>query len=426
MAGFLFSLNVLAQKDEIKAAENAIKANNFSEAVQVLKSAEPLLATAKDKMKAQYYLALGKALFANGTQPSQTGEAAKAFKKVIDIENNPTSTYSQEAGTIFNNIIGEINKKATENYRKGLENNNDESTIATAKEYFGKSAAGFEQIYNLSEKDTAFYQNAAFIYYFAGQHDKSNEIYQKLLDLKYTGASTTYLAKSVMNDEEVAYATKAERDNQVKMKLAKEPKDEIRENQTNEIKKMIVKNYLALKQNDKALAAIEEAKKASPGDYGLLVDEANVYYAMGNNAKFKEKLEEAVKINPNDYVLHYNIGVMKSDLKDNDGAIESYQKAIELKPDYADAYNNIGAAVLAKAQPIVEEMNKNLNNFSKYDELQAKQLGIYRQALPYFEKAYQLDNKNLPVMQTLVGIYEQLEMYDQSKAVKNAISNLKN
>jgi tetratricopeptide (TPR) repeat protein len=194
----------------------------------------------------------------------------------------------------------------------------------------------------------------------------------KLLSIGYTGAGTLYSAKSIVNDQEVFYNTKKEMDDQVKLKLVVDPQVKAKEPQTIEMKKMIVKNYLALKDNVKALETILEAKQMSPNDYGLLVDEANVYYAMGDNVKFKEKLEEAVQINPTDYVLHYNIGVMKSDLKDLDGAIESYNKAIALKPDYADAYNNIGAAVLAKAEPIVEEMNNNLNNFAKYDELQAE------------------------------------------------------
>jgi tetratricopeptide (TPR) repeat protein len=221
------------------------------------------------------------------------------------------------------------------------------------------------------------------------------------------------------------FNSKKEMDDQVRLKVAKNPVVKAKEPQTIEMKKMIVKNYIALKQNDKALEAITEAKQSAPNDYGLLVDEANVYYAMGDNKKFKEKLEEAVQINPTDYILHYNIGVMKSDLKDLDGAIDSYNKAIALKPDYADAYNNIGAAILSKAEPIVEEMNQNLNNFAKYDELQAKQMDVYKEALPYFEKAYELNNSNINVVQALVGIYEQLGMYDKSKELKVVYTKLK-
>lgn len=421
VTAFLLSVATFAQKDEIKAAENALKSGDYNEAVTVLKGAESLLADAKDKQKAQFYLLLGKAY--NGK--AMIDEAMTALNQVIEIEKNGSKTYTEEAGSILNSIIQSISKKASEAYADAVKYSDSEDTHDLAVQKFGESAEGFEKVYSVSKRDTAFLQNAAFIYYFAEKHQKSIDTYKKLLEIGYSGAGTSYTATSTVNGQDVSFNSQKEMDNQVKLGIVTDPKVNVRENQTIEMKKMIVKNYLALKENDKALEAIMEAKQSAPNDYGLLVDEANVYYAMGDNMKFKEKLEEAVQINPNDYILHYNIGVMKSDLKDLDGAIESYNKAIALKPDYADAYNNIGAAILAKAEPIVQEMNKNLNNFDKYDQLQAKQLELYKEALPYFEKAYELNNKNISVVQALMGIYEQLEMYDKAKELRAVYNSLK-
>jgi hypothetical protein len=77
---FIFSVATFAQKDEIKAAETAMKENNYTEAINVLKGAESLLATAKDKQKAQYYLVLGKAYYANGTTPTNFQPACTGFE----------------------------------------------------------------------------------------------------------------------------------------------------------------------------------------------------------------------------------------------------------------------------------------------------------------------------------------------------------
>ncbi len=424
LVAMMISFASFSQKEELKAAENALKANNFKDAVSVLKNAEPLLAAAKDKQKAQYYLLLGKGYNGQG----MINDAASAFNKVIEIEKNGSKSYTDEAGNLLNTLVQNIATKASSAYEEGIakiKDVNDKDTYAVGVIKLGESADGFKKVYELSQRDTAFLQNAAYIYYFAEKYNNSIDAYKKLIDMGYTGAGTTYEAISVLNDQPVYFNTKKEMDDQVKMKLAKNPKVSVKEPQTVEMKKMIVKNYIALKQNDDALKIIKEAQQAAPGDYGLLVDEANVYYAMGDNLKFKEKLEEAVKINPSDYVLHYNIGVMKSDLKDYDGAIESYNKAIELKPDYADAYNNIGAAILGKTIPIVEEMNQNLNNFKKYDELQAKQLEFYKQAMPYYEKAFGIDKNNISVVQALMGIYNQLEMYDKAKEMKVIYEQIK-
>ena len=59
-------------------------------------------------------------------------------------------------------------------------------------------------------------------------------------------------------------------------------------------------------------------------------------------------------------------------------------------------------------------MNKNLSNFKKYDELELQQKEVYREALPYLEKAHSL-KKNLDAVRTLLNIYENLEMEEKAK-----------
>ncbi len=70
-------------------------------------------------------------------------------------------------------------------------------------------------------------------------------------------------------------------------------------------------------------------------------------------------------------------------------------------------------------------MNQNLNNFKKYDQLQAQQLEVYREALPFFEKVYEMDKTNRNVIQTLMGIYENLEMGTKAKELKAAYARIK-
>ncbi len=424
LVAILLTATTFAQKNELKEAQKALDGNNFSAALAALKKAEPLISGAKTKYVTQYYFLLGKANYANGTTPANFEAAAKAFNTLLDLEKKGTPKYTKEIGPILNTMIQKVATSASENYNKAIQFSKKEDTQKEASEHFSNAAKGFEEVYLLSKRDTAFLQNAGLSYYFAGKYQKSIDEYQKLLDLNYTGITTKYTATSIANDKPVDFTSKSDMDKQVKLKLVKDPKVIVRPSQRNELIKMIAKNYIALKDNEKALSFIKQAQKDAPDDYGLLVDEANIYYAMGDNLKFKEKLEEAVKINPNDPTLFYNIGVMKMELKDNKGAIESFKKALALKPDYAEAYNNIGAAILVKAEAIVEEMNKNLSNFDKYDALQAKQLAVYKEALPYYEKAFEYDKNNITMVRTLLGIYENLEMTDKLKemqAIYNAM-----
>jgi len=108
-----------------------------------------------------------------------------------------------------------------------------------------------------------------------------------------------------------------------------------------------------------------------------------------------------------------------------DEAIKCFEKSIELNPNYADAYNNIGAAIIEKAGPVIEEMNNNLSDFAKYDKLQAQQFEIYKEAIPYYEKAYGINGKNINIVQTLMGLYENLEMTDKLNDIKAVYEELK-
>lgn len=411
------SVMTFAQKNELKAARNALDSNNFTEAVNILEGVESLISNAKEKYQSEYYFLLGKALYANGTQPDNVTAAAKALQKAVSLKND-------DAQNMLVSIVQSLATRGSELYSKGntYSTNGDEEN---AKLNFLKSAEMFKGVYDASPSDTAFFQNAAFVYYRAGEFQKSIDAYQNLLDMGYTGAGTSFMAKSAANGQPISFNSKSDMDKQVKLGLATDPEVIVTEPQTSEMMRMISKNLVGLGQDDKALEVIKKARELNPEDYNLLVDEAYAYYNTGDKNKFTELLEEAININPEDYILHYNIGVMKSEMGDIEGAIASYSKAVELKPDYADAYRNLGAAILDKAKPIVEEMNNSLSDFAKYDMLQAKQLDVYREALPYFEKTYELDSTNPDNIQVLVGIYEQLEMYDQSKAMRAKLDELK-
>ena len=87
-------------------------------------------------------------------------------------------------------------------------------------------------------------------------------------------------------------------------------------------------------------------------------------------------------------------------------AITHFQKAIELQPDYSDAYNNIGAAIIEKTKPIVEEMQVSsddgrlftmeASSYTRFDAaitafvaLDTDQaVGLYKLLSPLLQQAY--------------------------------------
>ena len=416
-AALVLSVAVFGQKNELKTAEKAVKAGDFAAALAAVNQAKDLIENADQKTKAKFYYLKGLALYQNG-QVKDLQKTAGALRQLINFENKTKKPkYSKEFNEIINKLIESNRAKANASY--------DMALASKAAEDYNASAKSFHNIYLLSPRDTSYLDNAALLYTLGKDYDKSIKLYNDLLDKGYTGITTIYTATSVKDGEKLTFADKKSRDNQIKFKIAENPGKEVKETRRPTIYKNLASAFSELEDMEKALAIVQKGRSEFPTDYILLIEEANLNFKLGNEDKFKELLEKAIELNPTEPALYYNVGVMNLNQKNIDKAIENFKKAIELKPDYADAYNNIGATVLEKAEPIIEEMNKNLSNFDKYDELQKKQMEVYKEAVPYYEKAYELDAQNISIVQTLLGLYENLEMTDKLKGLKEVYEGMK-
>ena len=418
LSAFFISMTVFGQNEELKTAEKAVKSNDFATAISAVNQAEGLIANADQKTKAKFYYLKGLALYQNGAPSADIEKVGAAFNELINYEKQTNKPkYSSEIGDLLNKLIVSTAENASRSYTNAIETKEDADYLKAAKDFY--------QVYVLSPRDTSYLDNAALVYYFAKDYDKSISLYEKLMDLNYTGITTIFVATNKETGEDITFSDAKSMNLQVKLGLAQNPREEKKDSRREAIFKNLAQNYSDKGNNEKALEIIAKGRQEFPASYSLLIDEANIYYKMGDNAKFKQRLEEAIQINPTEPTLYYNVGVMNMDQQNIDEAIRNFKKAIELKPDYSDAYNNIGAAIIDKTKPIIEEMNKSLTDFKKYDKLQAQQFEIYKEALPYYEKAYFYNKTNISTMQTLMGLYENLDMQDKLKEVKAVYEKLK-
>lgn len=395
-------MTTFAQKSELKAADKALKKKDYSGALAAISQVESIITNADAKSQAKFYYIKGMALYANGANSQNNDKATAAFATLLDLEKKGSGTkYSASAGKILNSIIFAINDQAAKDF-------NNANVTKDVKGY-KKAADGFYKVYQLSPNDTTTLYSSAYLMYFAKEYQLSIDRFKKLQDLNYTGISVSYIAKSAINGKEMSFGTKKQMDQNVRMKVAVEPRVEKAKSKINEITKFIALNFVGLGMNDKALEAIAKARKASPNDYNLIIDEANIYHEMGNNTKYTEKVEEALVIEPNNSELHYNIGTLSMDI-DYEKAEKHLLKAIELKSDYGEAYSNMGNLILGKKDAVQKEMDDNGMNFAKYDQIkEEKLLPILKESLPYLEKAYELKPTDFAKKQ-LNSLYENLEI----------------
>ena len=152
-------------------------------------------------------------------------------------------------------------------------------------------------------------------------------------------------------------------------------------------------------------------------DLNLLLNEAQLYIQLEDMEKFGSLMQQAIELDPNNPTLFFNLGVVNQNEDKIEESIEYYKRAIELDPEYGDAYMNLAIAILSGEQAIVDEMNENLSNFKKYDELQGKQKALYKKALPYLEKADSI-KRSIDTVKSLLNIYDVLRMEEKADALR--------
>ena len=145
-----------------------------------------------------------------------------------------------------------------------------------------------------------------------------------------------------------------------------------------------------------------------------------MYLKLQDFATYKKLVSEVLEKDPNNPDLLFNLGVVSSKT-DAASAETYYKKAIELKPDYVNAYLNLSILKLEGETKIVDEINKlgtSEKDNKRYEVLKKQREDIFKSALPYLEKANELDPKNEDVAATLLNVYGALEMTDKKKALK--------
>ena len=403
-----------SQKNELKDAEKAIKNGNFADAKAAVKSAESLIGSADEKTKAKFYYLKGQTLYANGNASNEDmDEAIASFDKVVEIEKmDGKSNYTKDVNDTKQLMLSSFLTKAN----KALETEN-----------FSASSLGFEKAYRMSPKDTLYLYYAASTAVNAQDYKSSLKYYEELRDLGFTGEEMEYTAIVKATGEADSFSNKALRDISVKAGTHMAPKDKKSSSKRGEIIKNIALIYVSNGENEKALAAMKEAREQNPDDLSLLISEANVQLKMGNKEEFKKLIEIATQKDPNNAELQYNLGVVAAEAGDQEIARRYYEKAISLDPEYADAYNNLAVLILGNEADIIEKMNTlgtSAADNKKYDVLKEQRTQLYRDALPYLETTMKIRPNNIEAAKTLMNIYSALGDTAKFKVMKAKVETL--
>ncbi|MFK7031964.1 tetratricopeptide repeat protein [Flavobacterium oreochromis] len=414
VTALFLSVTAIAQKDDIKAAEKALKSGNPTEAKAALDKIEYMVVNLDNPTKAQYYFVLGNVNLELAKKNIEEGKslvaAAKAYNELKNTE--ASSGKSKYTGQVETSLI-EVKRLLT----------NSAIADSNAKR-FKESAQKLYEVYGLDKKDTTMLYYAAGTAINGEDYDSALSYYKMLKDLKYSGKATNYLAKNKSNGQEETFASAKDRDFSVKIGTHEAPRTENVPSKRGEIVKNIA--LILNQKGDLAAAkrAVEEAIQANPGDTSLYTAGMEVALKANDYATYKKFAQEALAKDPNNADLFYNLGVISGQSNDKQAKIDAegyYLKAIQIDPRYKNAYLNLGVLKLDGEKEIVDQMNKlgtSAADMKKYEALKVKRENLYKSAIPHLEKAYELFESDKDIKNTLLNMYNALDMTDKYKALK--------
>ncbi len=407
IAALVFATMTFAQKKEVKALEKSIKAGSYGEAKGLVGAAEALMSGMDAKTKEKFLLLKAQAYFGvENKNIEDLRKAADAFSQLKDTK------YAAEGKTGLSNIAAAIVNIAVDD-----QNNNR----------YEEAGVKLEDAYQYSgdNKDYLFF--AASNYLNAKNYDKASSIFEQLLDADYSGQRELFYAVDAESGKKKEFNSKQERDLSVLSKTFIKPTDELSESREGTIMNYLIAIYSLEGKSEKALGLLDKAIAKNPKDSKLLISKANAYLKMDNMAKYKETITQVLEMDPNNAELYYNLGVSEDQLGNKENARKYYQKTIELDPKYAAAYNNMAALILSDDQRLMDEMNglgTSNADYDRYDTLKAQRQGLYKEAMPYLEKALEAKPDYLGVAKTLYNIYQQLGETSKADGVKATIDSL--
>jgi tetratricopeptide (TPR) repeat protein len=195
--------------------------------------------------------------------------------------------------------------------------------------------------------------------------------------------------------------------------------------------------YRLEKDSASALKYVRMGQKEYPADMRLFLAETNIYLTFNNTNKALKNLKVALAEDSTNYSVAFAMGTIYDNLSNDtaqkpefrkesfDNAAAAYKNSIRLNPEYFEGSYNLGALYVNKAASLNESAAKlPLDATAEYDKMMKEANNYLEMALPYLEKAIEMQPNDANTLYTLKQIYTRTNKPDKVKAVQEKLNNL--
>lgn len=181
--------------------------------------------------------------------------------------------------------------------------------------------------------------------------------------------------------------------------------------------------YFAIGDTAKGVATLEEGFTKYPDNQAVLIELINYYLMNNRGEEALEYLKIAQEDDPTNLSFIFAEATLHDKMGDTEKALETYQRCIDIEPDYFNAYYNIGVMYYNKAVEMYKEADK-IGTPKEYGEAQDAADEVLKEALPYMEKANEIDPEEVSTLETLKTLYYRMGMNDKYEEVKTKLESM--
>ncbi len=361
-----------AQKKEIKKAQQAVKAGNFSSATSYLSQAKRIFAAADNKTRAEYYVVEAELNLAEKQlDVKQIELISKSIKRANSYEVTPT----------LQARISEINLKI-----------NKSSVTIAGSELANKNYSGAAILYQKayqSSQDTIHLLKSARCYLLAKEYEYAYKSYNNLINIGYTNSKSQFVATNVRSNKKEAFPSLYERNEAIAEGLYKNPEIITTNSKLPQILRGLTVAAIPIEKEYEAVIIIDRVLAKMPDNKMLLNQVSHLYLQLDALDKYNAVIDQLIKDTPNDPNLYYNSAVTSAQNNDLDRAKSFYKKVLKIDPNYINAKVNLSILLLDQDKIITNEMNElgeSETDAKSYKILKQKRINLYHEVIPYLAK----------------------------------------
>lgn len=168
-----------------------------------------------------------------------------------------------------------------------------------------------------------------------------------------------------------------------------------------------------------ALDILKQGLEKHPEDDEILTNMIQLYLNLDRREEAMKYLKMAIQKSPQNATYYHAMGRLYEKTGDEENAIRSYEKAIITDSKLFMAFYNLGVIYYNRGVRQIEAANKIPANDNAGYEKELKMADVwFEKSLPFMEKCYEIDPKDVTTVESLRNLYYRLKLMDKYDTIR--------